>query len=222
MSDEEKEGNEDNNEENEDNNEENEEKGENEEKEEDNDEEIEKDDAQYEEAALDKKNKKKKQSIKKFINSKLKTSTEIKIDLKPNDNNNNLVNNINNLSILTAAFGNNNPPPIQIASSHNIPPIPITSPLQIITDIKNDMDLLSFKITRNITPINSRKKFISFENNDNFFNYYDKEDYEMRKLINKANEYLNTNNKYTTYTNNNLAHNTRNSYHQNENYYLYI
>ena len=75
-----------------------------------------------------------KKVVNKFLESKLHQSTEIKIDLKGSSNSSGIFgNNINNYSNLTATF-------------------PIRSSLQILTDINNDMDLLSSKINREIMP----------------------------------------------------------------------
>ena len=154
-----------------------------------------------------KKNKKtKKSKLNKFLQSKLKPSSEIKLDLKSGENNNHFINklNLSNHSLNTAAFGN--------SSRHQKTPrrklpIELKSNLQIITDINNDMDLLSKKLNINkVLPISINKAFSSYNNNHYYFNNnYDKEDHEIKKLINKANELANTN--YTTYTNykNNLT-----------------
>jgi len=195
---EEKEGND---EEKEENDEENEENNEEKENKEENENEEKKDGEKEEENEEDNNDKKKDSNKNKFGESKLKPSSEIKIDLKSNENNNFNINklNISNHSILTAAFANNSPP-IPFISSHNIA-IQLKSNLKIINDINRDMDLLSNKINRHIVPQNfSNNAFPTFQNNlvENNYSYYDKEDYEIKKLINKANALTNTN--YTTYT----------------------
>ena len=188
---------EDNDEEKEEDNEE-EEKNEEEELDEDNksnDEEEENDDNKKE------KNKNKKDSkLNKFLQSKLKPSSEIKIDLKSSENNNHFNNklNLSNHSILTAAFANSSG---ILKTPKRKFPIQLKSNLQIITDINNDMDLLSYKLkNNNVLPKRLIGEFSSYKNNFYFNNNnYDKEDYEIKKLINKANELTNTN--YTTYSN---------------------
>ena len=179
---EEKEGND---EEKEENDEENEENNEEKENKEENENEEKKDGEKEEENEEDNNDKKKDSNKNKFGESKLKPSSEIKIDLKSNENNNFNINklNISNHSILTAAFANNSPP-IPFISSHNIP-IQLKSNLKIITDINRDMDLLSNKINRHIVPQNfSNNVFPTFQNNlvENNYSYYDKEDYEIKKL----------------------------------------
>ena len=89
-------------------------------------------------------------------------------------------NNYNNNSAITAGF-------------------PVRSSLQILSDINNDMDLLSNKINKEIMPISSstnfsQKNLYDFQsfpfqtiNNDNINHFYDKEDIEIKELINKAN-----------------------------------
>ena len=205
---EEKEGNDEEKEENDEDKGENNEEKEN--KEENNDEEKKDEDKEEENKEDNNDDKKKDSNLNKFIESKLKPSSEIKIDLKSNEINNNFnLNklNISNHSILTADFAHNSPP-IPFNSSHNFP-IQLKSNLKIITDINKDMDLLSNKLNRHILPQNFNNAFPIFQNNflENNYNYYDKEDYEIKKLINKANELTNTN--YTTYNTykNNLAYN---------------
>ena len=187
---EEEEGEEDN-EEKEDNDEENEEEEKNEE-----DEDVEnKSNAEEEEKNDDNKKEEKNDSaINKFLQSKLKPSSEIKLDLKSSESNNHFINklNLSNHSILTAAFANSSQ--IPISPAHKLP-IQLKSNLQIITDINNDMDLLSTKLKRNnIYPMRLNNEFNSFKNYN-----YDKEDFEIKKLINQANDMINTN--YTTYSN---------------------
>ena len=187
---EEEEGEEDN-EEKEDNDEENEEEEKNEE-----DEDVEnKSNAEEEEKNDDNKKEEKNDSaINKFLQSKLKPSSEIKLDLKSSESNNHFINklNLSNHSILTAAFANSSQ--IPISPAHKLP-IQLKSNLQIITDINNDMDLLSTKLKRNnIYPMRLNNEFNSFKNYN-----YDKEDFEIKKLINRANDMINTN--YTTYSN---------------------
>ena len=199
---EENEENEDKEEEDEDNKEEKEDNEENELNLEDNDEEGEKDDNKEEEKNNDKT--KKDSSLNKFRQSKLKPSSEIKINLKSNESNNNFVNklNVSNHSILTAAF-TNNPPPNQIPFiPFNRTPIQLKSNLQIITDINKDMDLLSSKLNRKIIPFKLNGGFTPFKNDfyESNFNQFDKEDFEIKQLINKANDFTNTN--YTTFKNN--------------------
>ena len=203
----EEEEDEDNDEEKEENDEENEENEKNEEEEnKDDDEEGEKEDNKNEEEKDDD-NDKRDLSINKFLQSKLKPASEIKIDLKSNEKNNNISNklNISHHSILTAAFANT-PPPITVISSRK-QPIQLKSNLQIITDINNDMDLLSTKLDRNIPITTLNEEFQTFKNS--YYNNYDKEDYEIKKLINKANEFTNTNNNYTSYKNNLIYNNNK-------------
>jgi hypothetical protein len=79
------------------------------------------------------------------------------------------------------------------------------------------MDLLSSRITTNISSPRYNKEFGPFTNNfyNNNFSNYDKEDFEIRKLINKVDEITNTN--YTSYKNDfnynknmtNINHNSR-------------
>jgi hypothetical protein len=74
---------------------------------------------------------------------------------------------------------------------------PVRSSLQILSDINNDMDLLSNRINKEIMPISSsisQKNLYDFSpfqfqtiNNDNMNHFYDKEDMEIKELINKAN-----------------------------------
>ena len=199
----EEEEDEDNDEEKEENDDENEEKEKNEEEEElneeneDDDEEGEKEENKNEEDEDNNDNNKKKSSINKFLQSKLKPASEIKIDLKSNEKNISNKLNISNHSILTAAFANT--PPIPVISTRK-QPIQLKSTLQIITDINNDMDLLSTKLNKNIPLTTLNEELKTFKNN--FHNNYDKEDYEIKKLINKTNEFTNTNTDYTTYKNN--------------------
>ena len=141
---------------------------------------------------------KKDSSMNIFLQSKLKPTSEIKIDLKSNEGNiflNKL--NVSNQSILTAAFGNIHPPIPFIP--YNNPPIPIKSSLKIITDINREMDLLSSKLNKNISPFKFNKEYTSFNNNffgnNNYYNNsFDKENYEIKQLIKKVNELTNTNN----------------------------
>ena len=173
-------------------NEEEDEKEEKEENENEDEEKKEKEDEENEQPKKEIKKDKKEKGINKFLDSKLHQSTEIKIDLKGSSNSSAIFgNNINNYSILTAAF-------------------PIRSSLQILTDINNDMDLLSNKINKNIIPkysINSYKYkpentsyFSPMMNNfySNGYNSninYDKEDLEIKQLINKANNLINNYNR---------------------------
>ena len=117
-------------------------------------------------------NAKKESTINKFLQSKLKPSSEIKIDLKTNEINNNLLNKLNmsNQSILTAAFANSHSP-IPFIPFNN-PPIQLKSTLKIITDINREMDLLSSKLNKNISTFKFNNGYSSF--NNNFFekNYY--------------------------------------------------
>ena len=101
---------------------------------EDNDKENEEEEGEGEEKEEEETPQKDKKVVNKFLESKLHQSTEIKIDLKGSSNSSGIFgNNINNYSNLTATF-------------------PIRSSLQILTDINNDMDLLSSKINREIMP----------------------------------------------------------------------
>ena len=197
----EKENNEENNEENEINIE-------------DNGEEGEKPDDKEEEKNKDNTDIKKDSNLNKFLQSKLKPSSEIKIDLKSNENNflNKL--NISNHSILTAEFTNSPPTHNQIPFiPFNKPFIQVKSNLKIITEINKDMDLLSSKLNKNIFPHKFLgEEFSSFKNNfyENNYNHYDKEDFEIKKLINKVNEFTNTN--YTTYNKNSIYNHNANNY----------
>ena len=213
---EEKEGEEEEKEEKE---EEDEEKEENEDEE---DEEKEEEEEKKEEKG--KKEKKKSKEINKFLNSKLLPSNEIKIDLKGTANSSGVFgignynnNNISNNSFVTATF-------------------PIRPSLQILTDINQEMDLLSSNINDNIMskyaiPSLLPKENISYFNsnnnyNYNYNNYYDKEDLEIKELINKTNQILNgsnNNNNFNTISNyydyrnkpinrNNLEYNGYNHY----------
>jgi hypothetical protein len=88
--------------------------------------------------------------------------------------------NNNNISAITAGF-------------------PVRSSLQILSDINNDMDLLSNKINKEIMPKFSSTSFsqknlnvfspFPFQKikNDSMNHFYDKEDIEIKELINKAN-----------------------------------
>ena len=172
---------------------------------------------------------KKDSSMNIFLQSKLKPTSEIKIDLKSNEGNiflNKL--NVSNQSILTAAFGNIHPPIPFIP--YNSPPIPIKSSLKIITDINREMDLLSSKLNKNISSFKFNKEYTSFNNNffgNNYYNNsYDKENYEIKQLIKKVNELTNTNN-YPNYFdkmayNHNLNNNSKKyknkRFHTNNNY----
>ena len=195
----------------EDNDEEKEEDNEEEEKnEEDEQDEENKSNAEEEEKDNNKKKKNKNKNdskLNKFLQSKLKPSSEIKIDLKSSENNNHSNNklNLSNHSILTAAFANSSG---ILKTPKRKLPVQLKSNLQIITDINNDMDLLSFKLNNNnVIPKRINGEFSSYKNNFYFnnSNNYDREDYEIKKLINRANELTNTN--YTTYSNykNNLT-----------------
>ena len=95
----------------------------------------------------------------------------------------------------------------------NIPNMKLDiSPLNIISDINSDMDLLSNSLSSNIAlkmpsktlfrnksfgPIISNRNYNPLTSLDfNFDNKYDKEDYEMRELINRANNMLSNNNQF--------------------------
>ena len=165
-------------------NEEKEEKEENDEKEEkeekDENEEIKED--EQKEVKKEKVVKNKNKVINKFLEAKLSQSNEIKFDLKGNSNSNMIFGNNynnNNNSAITAGF-------------------PVRSSLQILSDINNDMDLLSNKINQEIMPKSSstyyQKNLYDFSplqfqtiSNDNMNHFYDKEDLEIKELINKAN-----------------------------------
>ena len=160
---------------------------------------------------------KKDSSMNIFLQSKLKPTSEIKIDLKSNEGNiflNKL--NVSNQSILTAAFGNIHPPIPFIP--YNSPPIPIKSSLKIITDINREMDLLSSKLNKNISPFKFNKEYTSFNNNffgNNYYNNsYDKENYEIKQLIKKTNELTNSNN-YTNYFDTTKYNHNFNNYYNN-------
>ena len=138
---------------------------------------------------IPKKEKKKKEKetkvINKFLEAKLQQSKEIKLDLKGNLNSNTIFGNIlKNNNFLTNS-------------------IPINYSLKTLSDINNDMDLLSDKINKDIIP---KFQMNSFDHNKENYAYYsplinnyqnnsilyDKEDFEIKQLIDKTNQMLNT------------------------------
>ena len=155
-----------------------------EEKEEDEEKEEKEDDNKEKDLPEKKKQKKGKEvkGINKFLSTTLHQSNEIKLDLKGRSNSKGFLGNLlNNNNFITNEFS-------------------INYSLKALSDINNDMDLLSYKINKDIIPkysinsyndkklenINYRSPLI---NND--YNYYDKEDFEIKQLINKSKEILN-------------------------------
>ena len=189
-----------NDEEKEDDNEEEAEEDNEDEKEENDDETEEKEEEEEEEEENKKEKKEKNKKVKfvlnnKFLQSKLHKTNEIKLDIKRNSNSSNIFGNNtnnNNTSILTATF-------------------PVQSSLQLLTDINNEMDLLSSKINKvipkfSISLYNNKLGYSSNCNyssslNRHFNNNYDKEDFEIKKLIHKVNKITNT---YSNNINNNF------------------
>ena len=156
-----------------------------------------------EEEENDKKSKKNKKGkntldkkINKFLEQKLKEANEISINLNSNTYNNKLKENILNYFSFRRTNGTK---------------FPIKTSLQIITDINNDMELLSSNIKKN-TPLSffKQKKYDLYSlTNENNNYYYDKEDIEIKNLINQANNIVNKrkNNLYNSYNNTNLGRN---------------
>ena len=207
MSEEEENSNEENenDEEKEDNEEETEEDNENEE----NDDESKEKEEEEEEGEEEEENKKdkneKNKKVKfflnnKFLQSKLHKTNEIKLDI--NSNSSDIFgNNINNNSFLTATF-------------------PVQSSLQLLTDINNEMDILSSKINKvvpkfSISSYNNITGYSSYSTSNTYRNYnknYDKEDFEIKKLINKV--YQITNTDFNNIHNNNFLKRYENNHSQ--------
>ena len=177
---EEKEGEGEEGEEKEENEEEGEEKEEGEDDGEEGEEKEDGEEKEVEEEEEKKEEKKDSKVINKFLSSKLLQSSEIKIDFKGNSNTSNILGtNINNNSFLTAAF-------------------PLRSSLQILTDINQEMDILSSNIKRNIlkdfsTPPIYQPESVPYLSSNNYSRFYDKEDLEIKELINQANHITNKN-----------------------------
>ena len=88
---------------------------------------------------------------------------------------------------------------IQGSNGIDIPPFPNKSSLEILSSINSDMDMLSNRLKNNLISFSSYPSYKQdFNSNpsltNNYNHFYDKEDLEIKQLLNKANQFLGTNN----------------------------
>ena len=159
----------------------------------------------------EKKDEKKKAIKKEKIKSILKNNeNEVKNQAQLNEskeNKQNVVTNSNsdNNNNITSAF------PFTLSTNRN------NNPLQLLSSINNEMDNLSNTLKTNFAIYSSPSTFNQFEFNaninytspilsNNYNNYYDKEDFEIKELLIKANKLINDN-EYNMKFKNNLNNN---------------
>ena len=209
---------------------ENEEEEKNEDKEEEKKENEEEDKSKNKKKEEPKKEKKKKDSIKKdikkenqILENKLNISKENKTNIDNIISNSNNLNNLNENNNFTSRF-----------------PVPVSTPfqsLQLLSNINNEMDTLSktlntkfslyslpspstslynqdfnfnYNLNSNLNSNFSPSFLNSNYNYNNYNNYYDKEDFEIKELLIKANKIINDNEIKLKLNNNNLFNNNNN------------